>query len=304
MRTEEWERVVQAIAPGSRLVKAWELRGGVSAQVTALELELPRGDSRKFVVRRHGPRDRAYNPNIAADEFRLLGALQAAGMPTPAPVYLDVSRTLLPTPYLVLGFIEGTPFATSPADPDSVALQLADVLARIHRVGTAGADLDSYLKQLDVIVSDTLAREAVTSDEAFDEALVRATLRSHWPRRRANESALVHGDFWPGNTLWQGERLAGVIDWEDAAIGDPLADLANGRLEILWALGSAAMDVFTRTYLERMPEIDATNLPIWDLWADLRLAPRTPEWTQDQRTLGVVREKHGKFIAQALRKLA
>jgi aminoglycoside phosphotransferase (APT) family kinase protein len=195
------------------------------------------------------------------------------------------------------------PFAALPATPDSVVLQLADVLARIHRVATAGAGLDSYLKQLDVIVSDTLAREALTYDGGFDEGLVRATLRSHWPPRRANESTVVHGDFWPGNTLWQGERLAGVIDWEDAVIGEPLADLANGRLEILWALGSAAMDMFTQGYLERMPEIDATNLPIWDLWADLRLAPRTPEWAPDQRTLGLVREKHGQFIAQALRKL-
>jgi aminoglycoside phosphotransferase (APT) family kinase protein len=36
-----------------------------------------------------------------------------------------------------------------------------------------------------------------------------------------------------------------VLDWEDAAIGDPLADVANVRLELLWARGIEAMEPFT-----------------------------------------------------------
>ena len=48
-------------------------------------------------------------------------------------------------------------------------------------------------------------------------------------------------------------RLVGVIDWEDAALGDPLADLANSRLEILWAFGDEAMERFTREYAVYAP---------------------------------------------------
>jgi aminoglycoside phosphotransferase (APT) family kinase protein len=36
--------------------------------------------------------------------------------------------------------------------------------------------------------------------------------------------SLLHGDYWPDNTLWRDGRLVCVIDWEDAALGDPLAD--------------------------------------------------------------------------------
>lgn len=41
---------------------------------------------------------------------------------------------------------------------------------------------------------------------------------------------LVHGDPSPGNLLWLGDRLAGLIDWEDAAPGEPADDLA-----VVWA---------------------------------------------------------------------
>jgi aminoglycoside phosphotransferase (APT) family kinase protein len=36
---------------------------------------------------------------------------------------------------------------------------------------------------------------------------------------------LLHGDPNPGNYLFQGERVVGVVDWEVAAIGDPRSDL-------------------------------------------------------------------------------
>jgi aminoglycoside phosphotransferase (APT) family kinase protein len=45
----------------------------------------------------------------------------------------------------------------------------------------------------------------------------------------------VHGDFRLGNTIFSAEppaRLAAVLDWEMATIGDPLADL--GYLCMMW----------------------------------------------------------------------
>ncbi len=40
------------------------------------------------------------------------------------------------------------------------------------------------------------------------------------------EPVLVHGDLAGHNILWQGDRLAGVIDWDHATIADPAFDLA------------------------------------------------------------------------------
>lgn len=38
---------------------------------------------------------------------------------------------------------------------------------------------------------------------------------------------LVHGDFGFHNLIAQGDRLTGVLDWAEARLGDPLADVAN-----------------------------------------------------------------------------
>ncbi len=37
----KFEQVVQKMDPQSKLLRTWELKGGVSAQVTALESEIP-----------------------------------------------------------------------------------------------------------------------------------------------------------------------------------------------------------------------------------------------------------------------
>lgn len=45
-----FQRLVQRLEPQSKLVRSWELKGGVSAQVTALEIEQLDGKRKKMVV--------------------------------------------------------------------------------------------------------------------------------------------------------------------------------------------------------------------------------------------------------------
>ena len=81
--TEEakpFEQLVQRIEPQGRLLRRWTLRGGVSAQVTGLEIALADGRTKKWIARRHGAVDLKRNPQIAADEFKLLQWLHAAGL--------------------------------------------------------------------------------------------------------------------------------------------------------------------------------------------------------------------------------
>jgi hypothetical protein len=95
-----------------------------------------------------------------------------------------------------------------------------------------------------------------------------------------------------------------VIDWEDAAVGDPLADLANGRLEILWAFGVDAMRSFTEHYKCVMPRTDYAALPYWDLCAALRPASKLADWGLDKTAENRMRQGHRWFIAQAFDKLS
>jgi aminoglycoside phosphotransferase (APT) family kinase protein len=123
-------------------------------------------------------------------------------------------------------------------------------------------------------------------------------LRHVWPLPESVPPALLHGDFRPGNVLWRHGRIAGVLDWENATRGEPLADLATSRLEMLWANGEDAMHSFTRRYLE-ITRRDQSSLHYWDLAIALRYGPSFTGWTADPDEQDTMRERHRWFIAQA-----
>lgn len=296
----KFEQLVQRIHPENRLLRTWKLTGGVSAQVTALEVLQADGQTKKMIVRQHGEVDRKRNPHIAADEFRLLQMLQLAGLPAPVPYYLDQAGEIFSEPSIVIQFIEGQP-EFSPTPLTDFILQLTSTLANIHRVDTSGFDR-SFLPRQEKTVSEKLDKPPATVDESLNKGPIRDTLQSVWPLPQRNQSVLLHGDFWPGNLLWKDRQLVAVIDWEDAALGDPLADVANSRLEILWTFGSDAMNHFTQQYRMIMPTIDFTNLPYWDLYAALRLASNLSQWGLDDVTEKRMRDRHQWFVKQAFAK--
>lgn len=153
------------------------------------------------------------------------------------------------------------------------------------------------------IATQTVRNRPENLDESLDEGHIRDVLEAAWPLSQSNPSVLLHGDFWPGNILWKNGQLVAVIDWEDARLGDPLADVANSRLEILWAFGSEAMQSFTHQY-QSMTCINFTNLPYWDLYAALRPAFKIAVWAADEIAEKAMREKHRWFITQAFTKLS
>ena len=297
---DKFREVVRKIDPGSRLLRAWPLAGGVSAQVTALEIERPDGQTVRMVVRRHGALDLRRNPNVAAAEYTLLQQLHAAGLPTPAPYYLDQTGDILGAPYLVVEYVEGQPeFALAKAS--DLLVELAAHLARIHRLDGGHLDLSFLPKQADVYAAKLRTRPA-QMDDSLEEGRIRDFLAPTWPWPQRNPTVLLHGDFWPGNALWRERRLVAIVDWEDASTGDPLEDLANSRLEMLWAFGSDGMHQFTRHYQAQMP-IDYTCLPYWDLCAALRPAFRLADWARDAAEENTMRERHHWFVAQAFKQL-
>lgn len=288
-------RILQRLYPAARLLSARPLAGGVSAQMLALEAGHPDGRAETVVLRRHGAADLARDPEIAAHEFRLLQVLQAAGVPAPAALHLDTSGTLLPTPWLLQGFVDGDT-EDVPAGIDDHMRRLAEALAAIHRVPAAGMP---FLPRQEDQAAALIARHRPEPDESLAESRLRAALAGAWPPPRRNRPVLLHGDVWPGNLLWRGGRLRAVIDWEDAAVGDPLADLANARLELSIAHGEDAMAALTRHYLA-LTTIDAAALPAWDLWAALRPIAGLPGWGLEPEEERHLRRRHRAFTGRAL----
>jgi aminoglycoside phosphotransferase (APT) family kinase protein len=196
-------------------------------------------------------------------------------------------------------FVDGEP-VTGPSQPASFTAQLAAALADLHNAAVARTEVP-FLPDIQEVAGRRLATWPSAPDEALSEAAIRAGLAECWPPSLLNDSRLLHGDYWPGNTLWRNGHLAAVIDWEDAAFGDPLADVGNARLELAMAFGASAVDDFTRQYRAARQEIDLAALPYWDLYAALRPAGKMADWGLPAADLDRFRAGHREFTSSALR---
>lgn len=291
-----FSELVARFDPNAQLVRSWPLTGGVSAEITALELEAADGTRTKLVVRRHGEIDRAHNPHIARDEYRLLQVAEKHNLAAPKPYFLDESCELFPTPLLVVEYVEGeTIFA--PADAGNYLGQMAEQLAKIHEV-RATEEL-SFLKT----PGKWWGERPEILDVAMGEDRIRDVLESVWPFAQINESVLNHGDYWPGNILWSDGTLSAVIDWEDARVGDPLDDVACCRLELLWWLGVDAMNEFADRY-RSLTTIDFSNLPYWELIDALRPCGKISTWGLDAETEQRIRVRNRWIVDQAIERLS
>jgi aminoglycoside phosphotransferase (APT) family kinase protein len=304
--------IAEQIAPGAVVVRSWPLRGGISADMTALELQLPGGALRRVVVRRPGPWAAVHDPQAAVREYRVLQIVRSVGVNAPAPLLYDDSGAILPAPYMVVDFIDGE-VEHSPGDVGGFVAQIAQEMARIHRVDGTRSELASFPSPDDWL-PDARQERAEDDDDALGPRRIRAVLRAAAsgprPVPHPNSPALLHGDPWPGNIIWHHGRLAAMIDWEEAHVGDPLEDLAIARFDVLSMLGWEAMEGLTREYASARPQVDLTDLPYWDLYAALRPSGEFDRWAGGWADLGrpdvtaeVLRTLHREFVAHAFARL-
>ncbi len=283
------------LLPGGRVVAAWPLPGGVASDVHALQLEGSDGQRRTVVVRRPGEgKPAARRRRAVATEHELVSALYRLGFPVPEPLLLVTTGPSPPAPFLVTAFVDGSTDIVGEALGASLDLA-AGTLARLHHLPTGAVpDLPVRVDPLRDVFFD------LPEDPAWRALRVR--LRRETESRYRDRPALLHGDFWPGNLLWQRGRLAAVLDWEDAALGDPAADVAGCRLELLWAFGPAAMQRFTATY-ERHHPLDPRRRVLWEIAIGAAAARKLAGWGLEPAREEAMRRGAYAFVRAAGRSL-
>lgn len=138
-------------------------------------------------------------------------------------------------------------------------------------------------------------------DEADEQ--VQATVRPSEP------TVFVHGDLWQGNTMWEGDRCVGIVDWETAGAGHPGVDLGSLRWDAAVLFGEWAPDHIATGWTEstgREPDsqsywdvVTALNLP-----ADVGgLVPSLHEAGRTDLDVQTVRDRHEAFLRDALDRL-
>lgn len=169
-------------------------------------------------------------------EFRVMGALRAAGFPAPRVFGLCEDPAVAGTPFFVMGFVEGRIFfdprlpGLSPAERRALFDAMGETAARLHAVDPAAAGLADYGRpggylgrQVARWTTQYRASETVRID-AMDRLI--GWLPDHIPD--GDETAVVHGDLRMDNLVFHPSepRVVAVLDWELSTLGHPLADFA------------------------------------------------------------------------------
>ncbi|WP_210570127.1 phosphotransferase family protein [Streptomyces sp. GESEQ-4] len=177
-------------------------------------------------------------------EYRVVAALDGTGVPVARAVLSCTDPAVIGAPFCVVDFVEGAVLRDGdeaaelpPADARRSAEALVDALVALHSVDPDDVGLgdfgrpDGYLeRQVRRWRSqwDKVATRTLPDLDALHRRLARALPVSDTP-------AIVHGDYRLDNTiLAPGDfgRIAAIVDWEMATLGDPLADL--GMLLMYW----------------------------------------------------------------------
>lgn len=216
-----------------------------------------RGRLHRAVLRRWArPGWELDDPDYTAErEVGVLALLQPTAIPAPTVLAADLNGTECGVPALLLSRLDGRP-----PRPGLVHLlrPLAETLAAIHRSGPEdGAGLQPYR-----LYYDRRRLTAASWIGAFP-ALARAceVVAEGLP---SGPAGLIHRDFHPGNTLWQGDRLLGVVDWTQASWGPPALDVGHMRWNLALRWGPSAAQRFLDAYVATSGATPADQ-PYWDL---------------------------------------
>lgn len=165
---------------------------------------------------------------VGKDDAALMMAAASAGVPAPpiravlAPedgIGAGYIMDFVPGETIARRILREPPFAPLRA---RFAEECAAILARIHRLDAGALP---FLQACGATEQITLYRrvyDALGHPQPVIELGLRWAER-HQPRRL--REGVVHGDFRLGNLICGVERIAAVIDWELAVVGDPVQDL-------------------------------------------------------------------------------
>jgi aminoglycoside phosphotransferase (APT) family kinase protein len=213
------------------------ITGGASNEL----YELRRGENRMALRR---------PPNIVPEgrnatmlrEYRVLKALADTDVPHPRVLAVCDDHSVAGASFYVMELVDGwspmqleggqwpAPFDTDTDARRGLAFELIEGIARLARVDWKARGLEGFGKpdgfherQVDRWLAHLAAfqfREIPGLDEAA------AWLRAHKPS--SYTPGLIHGDYQFANVMFRHgapARLAAIVDWEMATVGDPLLDL-------------------------------------------------------------------------------
>jgi aminoglycoside phosphotransferase (APT) family kinase protein len=186
-------------------------------------------------------------------EFRVISALVGSRVPVAPPIALCTDESVLGAPFYLMGFVDGVVLdkpallrGLAPADATRAGELVMVTLVELHDVPPAEVGLEDFGRP-----DGFLARQVRRWHQQWQASETRPLDELAGTVEKLTETlpaqsapAIVHGDYRLTNVMFTPglERIAAVVDWEMATLGDPLTDL--GLLVVytdLAAQGDAVM---------------------------------------------------------------
>ena len=236
-RVEAVERWIGENVEGLTPPFTWtQLKGGHSN----LTYRIKDANGHEAVVRRPPQGELLPKAHDMSREWALISGLAPAGVPVPAPLGFCESPDVTGAWFYVMGWVDGVALhgradveAHIPeAERATVGYSLIEALAKLHShdpddigLGELGRK-DGYIaRQIRAWYGSwTSSVEHAKLDDERAHA-IKAYLSENTPEQ--GPARVVHGDCALHNVLiGKDYRIAAILDWEVATLGDPLADLA------------------------------------------------------------------------------
>jgi aminoglycoside phosphotransferase (APT) family kinase protein len=222
-----------------------------------LRLEPAGGAPYELVLRRWArpgwdDRDHDFNARREASVLELLAPTE---VPAPRLIAVDAYASHADVPALLMTRLDGAP-PRRDLGGHRVASALAAALAGIHSIGARADAVPPYRAWRDL-------RTARPPAWIGADPIWRSLFALAASPRPDVATGFIHRDFHHGNTLWEGDRLTGVVDWTTGSWGPYGVDVGHARWNLALAYGQAAADLFVEEY-ERLSPRPYRHASYWD----------------------------------------
>jgi aminoglycoside phosphotransferase (APT) family kinase protein len=238
--TAPLEAFLDAHGLGSGPLEATRIGDGASNLTYLIER-----DGARVVLRRPPPPPLPPSAHDMVREARVQIGLGPAGVRVPRILAVCQDEDVIGLPFYVMEEIEGVVIGDTlaaalqaPADRRRLGFETVDALVDLHAVdwqacgleglGKPSGYLERQLRRWSGLWDINATRELAACHAVGEQ------LRAGMPE--SPPTTVVHGDYRLGNVMVAADppaRVAAILDWEMATLGDPLADL--GYLVVTWS---------------------------------------------------------------------
>lgn len=256
-------------------------RGGSSSAIH----EVTGGDSR-VILRRYVMREVVdEEPDIIGQEVRALRVLERSAAVTPAPIASDEAAVHADVPALLMSCLPGR-VDWAPSNVESWLRRLAEALPLIHATPWRA---DDGIRAFRPYEPDRWDPPPWLRDASIWD---RAVAVFHAPPAD-DAKVFINRDYHPGNVLFRGGKVTGVVDWQAAAIGPPSVDVSHCRGNLIGRFGLEVADRFTKVWQDVSGER-------YHPWAEAAMAVDALGWHGTSARPGRERDDIETSIARAL----